>query len=94
MEADGGDDEAHVLGILAAENHDAADQLAAIYGYTVIDPLSVMQTHMSEVVRRHAYELLGRAEVIQLVENLKKTAPELVEEAIPKVWDRSLNFFR
>ena len=44
-----------------------------------------MQTHMSEVVRRHAYELLGRAEVIQLVENLKKTAPELVDEAIPNV---------
>ena len=37
------------------------------------------------MVRRHAYELLGRAEVMQLVENLKKTAPELVEEAIPNV---------
>ena len=60
-------------------------EMAEIYGYTVIDPLSVMQTHLSEVVRRHAYELLGRAEVIQLVENLKRTAPELVEEAIPGV---------
>ncbi|MDE7221140.1 MAG: flagellar biosynthesis protein FlhA [Oscillospiraceae bacterium] len=58
-------------------------EMAEIYGYTVIDPLSVMQTHLSEVVRSHAYELLGRAEVIQLVENLKRTAPELVEEAIP-----------
>ena len=58
-------------------------EMAEIYGYTVIDPLSVMQTHMSEVVRRHAYELLGRAEVMQLVENLKNSAPELVEEAIP-----------
>ena len=60
-------------------------EMAEIYGYTVIDPLSVMQTHLSEVVRSHAYELLGRAEVMQLVENLKKTAPELVEEAIPNV---------
>ncbi len=60
-------------------------EMAEIYGYTVIDPLSVMQTHLSEVVRRHAYELLGRAEVMQLVENLKKVAPELVEEAIPNV---------
>ena len=60
-------------------------EMAEIYGYTVIDPLSVMQTHLSEVVRRHAYELLGRAEVIQLVENLKKSAPELVEEAIPNM---------
>ena len=58
-------------------------ELAEIYGYTVIDPLSVMQTHLSEVVRSHAHELLGRAEVIQLVENLKRTSPELVEEAIP-----------
>ena len=60
-------------------------EMAEIYGYTVIDPLSVMQTHLSEVVRAHAYELLGRAEVIQLVENLKKTSPELVEEVIPNV---------
>ena len=60
-------------------------EMAEIYGYTVIDPLSVMQTHLSEVVRRHAYELLGRAEVIQLVENLKRISPELVEEAVPAV---------
>ena len=60
-------------------------EMAEIYGYTVIDPLSVMQTHLSEVIRSHAYELLGRAEVIQLVENLKRTAPEVVEEAIPNV---------
>ena len=60
-------------------------EMAEIYGYTVIDPLSVMQTHLSEVVRSHAYELLGRAEVIQLVENLKRTAPEVVEEVIPNL---------
>ena len=60
-------------------------EMAEIYGYTVIDPLSVMQTHLSEVIRTHAHELLGRAEVIQLVENLKRTAPEVVEEAIPNL---------
>ena len=60
-------------------------EMAEIYGYTVIDPLSVMQTHLSEVVRSHAHELLGRSEVIQLVENLKRTNPEVVEEAIPNV---------
>ena len=58
-------------------------EMAEIYGYTVIDPLSVMQTHLSEVIRSHAYELLGRAEVIQLVENLKRTSPEVVEETVP-----------
>ena len=60
-------------------------EMAEIYGYTVIDPLSVMLTHLSETVRRHAYELLGRTETIQLVENLKKTSPELVEEACPGI---------
>ena len=60
-------------------------EMAEIYGYTVIDPLSVMQTHLSEVIRTHAHELLGRTEVIQLVENLKRTAPEVVEEAIPNL---------
>ena len=60
-------------------------EMAEIYGYTVIDPLSVMLTHLSETIRHHAYELLGRTETIQLVENLKKTAPELVQEACPEV---------
>ena len=58
-------------------------EMAEIYGYTVIDPLSVMLTHLSETIKRHVHELLTRAETIQLVENLKRTAPELVEEAFP-----------
>ncbi|MBR4211773.1 MAG: FHIPEP family type III secretion protein, partial [Oscillibacter sp.] len=60
-------------------------EMAEIYGYTVIDPLSVMLTHLSETIRQHAYELLSRSETIQLVENLKKTSPELVEEVCPGI---------
>ena len=60
-------------------------EMAEIYGYTVITPLTVMLTHLSETIRQHAYELLNRAETIQLVENLKKTEPDLVAEAIPNV---------
>ena len=60
-------------------------EMAEIYGYTVIDPLSVMLTHLSETIRQHAYELLGRSETIQLVENLKKTSPELAEEVCPGI---------
>ncbi|MBR2481848.1 MAG: FHIPEP family type III secretion protein, partial [Oscillospiraceae bacterium] len=60
-------------------------EIAEIYGYNVIDPLSVMLTHLSETVKKHAYELLNRAETLQLVENHKRVAPELVEEVIPKV---------
>ena len=58
---------------------------AELYGYTVIDPLSVMLSHLSETIKRHAYELMTRQEVVRLVENLKKTAPELCEEAFPGV---------
>ncbi len=60
-------------------------ELAEIYGYTVIDPLSVMLTHMSEVVSKHSYELLSRAEVLQLIQNVKSTIPELVEETFPSI---------
>ena len=60
-------------------------EMAEIYGYNVIDPLSVMLTHLSETVKKYAYEMLGRTETIQLVENLKRTSPELVEEAIPAI---------
>lgn len=60
-------------------------ELAEIYGYTVIDPLSVMLTHLSETIKKHTHELLTRSETIQLVENLKKVAPELVQEAFPDI---------
>ena len=60
-------------------------EMAEIYGYTVITPLTVMLTHLSETVKKHAYELLGRTEVMQLVEHLKQTEPDLVADAIPNV---------
>lgn len=60
-------------------------EMAEIYGYTVITPLTVMLTHLTEVIKKHAYELLGRTETLQLVETLKKTEPELVADAIPGV---------
>ena len=60
-------------------------EMAEIYGYTVIDPLSVMLTHLSETVRQHAHELLNRQEVVRLVENMKKQTPELVDELIPSL---------
>lgn len=65
-------------------------ELAEIYGYTVIDPLSVLVTHLSEVVKQHAHELITRQEVMHLVENTKKTSPELIEEAFPNIISYSL----
>lgn len=60
-------------------------EMAEIYGYTVIDPLSVMLTHLSETIRHHAYELLNRQEMSQLLDNVKKVAPDLVDEVIPGI---------
>lgn len=52
-------------------------------GYTVVDPPSVVSTHLTEVIKRYAHELLGRQEVKTLIENVKETAPAVVEELIP-----------
>jgi flagellar biosynthesis protein FlhA len=59
--------------------------MAEIYGYTVIDPLSVVITHLSETVRKHASELLSRQDVSQILENLKKYNEPLVNDVVPGV---------
>lgn len=56
---------------------------AEMQGYTVIDAISVMATHISEVIRSNGHELLGREEVRTLVDALKKRYPALVEDTIP-----------
>ncbi len=56
---------------------------AEMGGYTLIDATSVIVTHLSELIRAHAYELLTRQEVKKMLENLKKTNPAIVEETVP-----------
>jgi flagellar biosynthesis protein FlhA len=56
---------------------------AQLAEYTVVEPASVITTHLSEVVRRHGYEFLGRQEVQSLLENIRKTDPKVVEELTP-----------
>jgi flagellar biosynthesis protein FlhA len=60
-------------------------ELAEIYGYTVIDPLSVLITHLSEVVKTHAHELLSRQDLNQLLDKIKKDNKLLVEEVVPGI---------
>nr|WP_300090035.1 flagellar biosynthesis protein FlhA [Sedimentibacter sp.] len=60
-------------------------ELAEIYGYTVIDPLSVLLTHLSEVIKAHAHELLSRQDLNQLLNNIKKENELLVQEVVPGV---------
>uniref|UniRef100_UPI0026F435A7 FHIPEP family type III secretion protein n=1 Tax=Alicyclobacillus sendaiensis TaxID=192387 RepID=UPI0026F435A7 len=51
--------------------------------YTLVDPPSVMATHLTEVLRRHAHELLGRQQVKELLDHLKQTQPAVVEDVYP-----------
>ena len=56
---------------------------AEMMGYTVVDPPSVVSTHLTEIIKANAHELLGRQETKQLIEHLRETAPILVEEVTP-----------
>jgi flagellar biosynthesis protein FlhA len=58
---------------------------AETMNYTVVDPTSVLATHLTEIVRRYAEELLTRDEVANLLEQLKQKAPKLVEETVPAI---------
>jgi flagellar biosynthesis protein FlhA len=58
---------------------------AQMAGYTVVDCNTVMATHISEVVKQHAYELLGRQEAQNLLDNISKSYPKLVDELIPNL---------
>lgn len=56
---------------------------AELSGYTVVDPPSVVSTHLTEVIKRHAHELLGRQETKQLIDHLKEAYPTLVDDVTP-----------
>jgi flagellar biosynthesis protein FlhA len=63
----------------------AAREDANAKGYTVVDLATVMTTHMSDVIRRHAHELVGRQEVQKMLDTLKASHPKVVEELIPNL---------
>jgi len=58
---------------------------ATAKGYTVVEPSVVMATHLDQLVRMHANELLGRQEVQDLVDHFRERFPKLVEDTVPKV---------
>lgn len=58
---------------------------AQIAGYTVVDCPTVMATHISEIIKQYGHELIGRQEVQNLLDNLAKTYPKLVEELVPSI---------
>ncbi len=64
---------------------DPQKEEAMLAGYTVVDPSTVIATHLTEVFRRHLADFLGRQEVQGLLDNLAKTAPKAVEELVPGI---------
>jgi flagellar biosynthesis protein FlhA len=60
-------------------------QRAELAGYTVVDAPSVLVTHLGEIVRRHAHELLSREDLKLLVDKVRETAPSVVDELIPNI---------
>jgi flagellar biosynthesis protein FlhA len=63
---------------------------AQIAGYTVVDCTTVIATHISELIKKHAHELLGRQETQNLLDNLSRTYPKMVEELVPNLLNISL----
>ena len=62
---------------------EAQREQAELNGYTVVDAVSVLATHLTEVIKAHADEILGRQETQNLIDNLKKTNSSLVDEVVP-----------
>ena len=60
-------------------------QKAQMAGYTVVDPSTVITTHIKETIKRHASELLGRQETQALIDKFKESNPKVIEELIPDV---------
>lgn len=58
---------------------------AELLGYTVVDPSSVISTHLTEVIKKHSHELLSREDVKQLIDNIRESNPALLEELIPNL---------
>ncbi len=58
---------------------------AQLAGYTLVDPATVLATHLTEIIKSQAYELLGRQETKNLLDTVSKTHPKVVEELVPKV---------
>jgi flagellar biosynthesis protein FlhA len=72
-------------GLPATWIREAVKESAIAKGFTVVDPATVMTTHLSETIRRHAHELVGRQEVQQLLDHLKQSHPKVVEELVPNL---------
>ncbi len=72
------------FGLEAVWIESGARDHAQSLGYTIVDPGTVIATHLSHILQTHAHELLGHEEVQQLLDRLAQSAPKLVEDLVPK----------
>ncbi|MBM7564627.1 flagellar biosynthesis protein FlhA [Paenibacillus sacheonensis] len=73
------------FGLPAMWIDESTKERAELTGYTVVDPPSVVATHLTELVKRHAHELIGRQETKALIDNVRESYPALVDELIPSI---------
>ena len=73
------------FGVQARWIQPGLEEQALAAGYSVVDQTTVIGTHLGELIRRHAHELLGRQEVKRLLDSMNESHPKLVEELVPKL---------
>jgi flagellar biosynthesis protein FlhA len=73
------------FGVQARWIQPGLEEQALAAGYSVVDQTTVIGTHLGELIRRHAHELLGRQEVKRLLDSMSEAYPKLVEELVPKL---------
>jgi flagellar biosynthesis protein FlhA len=73
------------FGVMARWIEPGLEEQALASGYSVVDQTTVIGTHLGELIRRHAHELLSRQEVKRLLDSLNESHPKLVEELVPKL---------
>lgn len=83
-EIDGIDTKEPAFGMPAKWITEDVKDEAELSGYTVVDPASVVSTHITEVIKQHAHTLLGREETKQLIDHVKESYPIVVEEVTPE----------
>jgi flagellar biosynthesis protein FlhA len=74
-----------VFGLEAVWIEPSQRDQAQTYGYTVVDPSTVIATHMSQILQEHAHELLGHKEVQSLIERYSEHSPKVIDDIIPNV---------
>ncbi len=73
------------FGLPALWIQESERERAELTGYTVVDPVSVLATHLTEVIKAHASEIIGRQEVQTLIDAIKQSNPAVVEELVPNL---------